>query len=311
VLFCTFKDNGAQGSLKGWHMPLVIGIRFNPAGKVYYFDPIGFKDLRVGEYVVVETSRGEEAGRVVIPAHEVSDEEIVRRLKAISRRASSLDLMQMAYYQYREKDALKRCQEKVHEHNLPMKIVRAEYSYDGSRLVFFFAAEKRIDFRSLVQDLARSFKARIELRQIGVRDEAKLMGGLGRCGQTLCCTTWLTEFNPVSIKMAKAQDLPLSPMDISGVCGRLLCCLAYESDYYAEAQKRLPKRGKVIDTPQGRGTVTRLDFIKETVHVELENQVVVEFSHEELTTPPKPPPAKTPEPSPQRSRRRRRRRPRK
>jgi cell fate regulator YaaT (PSP1 superfamily) len=311
VLFCTFKDNGAQGSLKGWHMPLVIGIRFNPAGKVYYFDPIGFKDLRVGEYVVVETSRGEEAGRVVIPAHEVSDEEIVRRLKAISRRASSLDLMQMAYYQYREKDALKRCQEKVHEHNLPMKIVRAEYSYDGSRLVFFFAAEKRIDFRSLVQDLARSFKARIELRQIGVRDEAKLMGGLGRCGQTLCCTTWLTEFNPVSIKMAKAQDLPLSPMDISGVCSRLLCCLAYESDYYAEAKKRLPKRGKVIDTPQGRGTVTRLDFIKETVHVELENQVVVEFSHEELTTPPKPPPAKTPEPSPQRSRRRRRRRPRK
>jgi cell fate regulator YaaT (PSP1 superfamily) len=311
VLFCTFKDNGAQGSLKGWHMPLVIGIRFNPAGKVYYFDPIGFKDLRVGEYVVVETSRGEEAGRVVIPAHEVSDEEIVRRLKAISRRASSLDLMQMAYYQYREKDALKRCQEKVHEHNLPMKIVRAEYSYDGSRLVFFFAAEKRIDFRSLVQDLARSFKARIELRQIGVRDEAKLMGGLGRCGQTLCCTTWLTEFNPVSIKMAKAQDLPLSPMDISGVCGRLLCCLAYESDYYAEVKKRLPKRGKVIDTPQGRGTVTRLDFIKETVHVELENQVVVEFSHEELTTPPKPPPAKTPEPSPQRSRRRRRRRPRK
>jgi cell fate regulator YaaT (PSP1 superfamily) len=272
----------------------------------------------VGEYVVVETSRGEEAGKVVIPAHEVSDQEIVRQLKEISRRASSLDLMQMAYYRYREEDALERCQEKVHEHNLPMKIVRAEYSYDGSRLVFFFAAEKRVDFRALVQDLARSFKARIELRQIGVRDEAKLLGGLGRCGQTLCCTTWLTEFSPVSIKMAKAQDLPLSPMDISGVCGRLLCCLAYESDHYAEAKKRLPKRGKVIDTPQGRGTVIRLDVIKESVHVELENQVIAEFSHEELMAgpapqkrQPEPAPKGSPEPSPKRSRRRRRRRPRK
>ena len=284
-------------------MPLVVGIRFNPAGKVYYFDPIGYKDLRVGEYVVVETSRGEEAGKVVIPAHDVSDQEIVRRLKPISRRASTLDLTQMAYYQFRERNALTRCQEKVHEHNLPMKIVRAEYSYDGSRLVFFFAAEKRVDFRALVQDLARSFRARIELRQIGVRDEAKLMGGIGRCGQTLCCTTWLTEFSPVSIKMAKAQELPLSPMDISGICGRLLCCLAYESDYYAEVKKRLPKRGKVIDTPRGPGKVTRLDMLKETVFVELDNQEVVEFSHEELKAEP---PAPT-----KRSRRRRRRRSRK
>ena len=300
-------------------MPLVVGIRFSPAGKVYYFDPAGYKDLQVGEYVVVETSRGEEAGKVVIPAHEVSDQEIVRRLKAINGRASSLDLMQMAYYRYREEDALERCQEKVHEHNLPMKIVRAEYSYDGSRLVFFFAAEKRVDFRKLVQDLARSFKARIELRQIGVRDEAKLLGGLGRCGQMLCCTTWLTEFSPVSIKMAKAQDLPLSPMDISGVCGRLLCCLAYESEHYAEAKKRLPKRGKVIDTPQGRGTVTRLDIMKDSVHVELENNVIVEFSHEELMAgpapsqkrEPEPPPKTPPEPSSKRSRRRRRRRSRK
>ncbi len=300
-------------------MPLVVGIRFNAAGKVYYFDPAGYKDLRVGEYAVVETSRGEEVGKVVIPSHEVSDREIVRRLKAISRRASSLDLMQMAYYRFREEDALERCQEKVHEHNLPMKIVRAEYSYDGSRLVFFFAAEKRVDFRSLVQDLARSFKARIELRQIGVRDEAKLLGGLGRCGQMLCCTTWLTEFSPVSIKMAKAQDLPLSPMDISGVCGRLLCCLAYEGDHYAEAKKKLPKRGKVVNTPEGRGTVTRLDILKESVHVELENQVVVEFSYKELTAgpapqkkrQPEPPPKRSPGPPPKRSRRRRRRRPRK
>jgi len=263
-------------------MPLVVGIRFNPAGKVYYFDPAGFEDLRVGEYVIVETSRGEEAGRIVITPHEVSDEEIIRRLKGVSRRASALDLTQMPYYRYREKDTLDRCQQKVLEHTLPMKIVRTEYNYDGTRLVCFFSAEKRVDFRKLVQDLARSFKARIELRQIGVRDEAKLMGGIGRCGLTLCCSTWLTEFSPVSIKMAKLQDLPLSPMDISGVCGRLLCCLAYESDHYAEVKKTLPRRGKVIDTPHGRGKVTQVDVIKNTIHVELENQVIVEVSHQEL-----------------------------
>jgi len=263
-------------------MPQVVGVRFNQAGKVYYFDPADFKDLKVGEYVVVETSRGEEAGKIVIAAHQVSDTEIVRRLKGITRRASALDLTQMAYYQFREQEALERCQDKAVEHNLPMKIVRAEYNYDGSRLVFFFASEKRVDFRKLVQDLARSFRARIELRQIGVRDEAKIMGGIGRCGLSLCCSTWLTEFNPVSIKMAKLQDLPLSPMDISGVCSRLLCCLAYESDFYAEAKERLPRRGKVIDTPHGRGTVTQVDIVKESVQVELENQVTVEVSHQEL-----------------------------
>jgi cell fate regulator YaaT (PSP1 superfamily) len=284
-------------------MPLVVGIRFNRAGKVYYFAPAQFKDLQVGEYIVVETSRGEEAGRIVIPPHEVSDQEIVRRLKPITRRASALDLTQMAYFQLREKEALERCQDKVLEHNLPMKIVRAEFNYDGSRLIFFFASEKRVDFRKLVQDLARSFRARIELRQIGVRDEAKLMGGIGRCGLSLCCATWLTEFNPVSIKMAKLQDLPLSPMDISGVCGRLLCCLAYESDFYAEAKKRLPKRGKVIDTPHGPGKVTHVDMIKESVQVELENQITVEVSHEELEAM-----TQAPSPAPRRRRGRRRRR---
>ena len=284
-------------------MPLVVGIRFNRAGKVYFFAPAQFQDLRVGEYVVVETSRGEEAGRIVIPPHQVSDQEIVRRLKPITRRASALDLTQMAYFQFKEKEALERCQDKVLEHNLPMKIVRAEFNYDGSRLVFFFASEKRVDFRKLVQDLARSFRARIELRQIGVRDEAKLMGGIGRCGLSLCCATWLTEFNPVSIKMAKLQDLPLSPMDISGVCGRLLCCLAYESDYYAEARKKLPKRGNVIDTPHGRGKVTQVDMIKESVQVELENQITVEVSQEELEAM-----TQAPSPAPRRRRGRRRRR---
>jgi cell fate regulator YaaT (PSP1 superfamily) len=285
-------------------MPLVVGVRFNPASKVYYFDPTGFEDVQTKEYVVVETARGEEVGEVVIPACEVADDEIVGTLKAVCRRASAIDLTQMAYYRYKEQGALERCREKVEEHKLPMKLVRAEYNYDGSRLVFFFAAEKRVDFRALVQDLARSFRARIELRQIGVRDEAKLLGGIGRCGLALCCATWLTEFNPVSIKMAKQQDLPLSPMEISGLCGRLLCCLAYEDQYYAEMREKLPRRGKVIDTPQGPGRVVQVNAIKETVQVELESQVMVDVSYEELTTQPQPqpqPPASTP-------RRRRRRR---
>jgi cell fate regulator YaaT (PSP1 superfamily) len=278
-------------------MALIVGIRFNPAGKIYYFDPTGFEDTRMGQYLVVETSRGEEVGRVVIPPGNVDDEEIVKRLKSVQRRATALDLTQMAFYRHKEQQALARCQEKVHEHNLPMKMVRAEYNYDGSRLIFFFAAEKRVDFRSLVQDLARSFRARIELRQIGVRDEAKLLGGMGRCGLTLCCSTWLTEFSPVSIKMAKLQDLPLSPMDISGVCGRLLCCLAYESDQYAAIKENLPRVGKVIETPHGRGKVIQINVVKETVQVELENQVTVEVSHQELST--------TEQPSTRRPKRRR------
>jgi cell fate regulator YaaT (PSP1 superfamily) len=265
-------------------MPLVIGVRFNPASKVYYFDPGDWIDLKAGEFVVVETARGEEVGKVVIPPRRVGQDEIVGRLKGVQRRASALDLTQLTYYRHKEQSALERCREKAQEHNLPMKVVRAEYNYDGSRLVFFFAAEKRVDFRKLVQDLARSFRARIELRQIGVRDEAKLMGGLGRCGLTLCCATWLTDFDPVSIRMAKQQDLPLSPMEISGVCGRLLCCLAYENEYYAEVKAKLPKRGNVIDTPHGRGRVVQVNVINESVQVELESQVTVEVSHEELAT---------------------------
>jgi cell fate regulator YaaT (PSP1 superfamily) len=263
-------------------MPLVTGVRFSPAAKVYYFDPTGLEDLAVGEYVVVQTSRGEEVGKVIIAPCQVSKQEIVGRLKTVLRRATAVDLTQMSYYRYREREALERCQEKAQQHNLPMKIIRAEYNYDGSRLVVFFAAEKRVDFRNLLQDLARSFRARIELRQIGVRDEAKLMGGIGRCGLTLCCSTWLTEFSPVSIKMAKQQDLPLSPMEISGLCGRLLCCLAYENQYYADVKKDLPKRNEVIDTPHGRGKVVQVNVIKELVQVELDSQVIVEVSHQEL-----------------------------
>jgi len=285
-------------------MPRVVGVRFNPASKVYYFAPGDIEQLGAGEYVVVETARGQEVGQVIIPPTEVRKDEVVGKLKSVVRRALALDLTQMAYHRLREREALERCQEKVDEHHLPMKMIRAEYNYDGSRLVFFFTAEKRVDFRRLVQDLARSFKARIELRQIGVRDEAKLLGGLGRCGRMLCCSTWLTEFNPVSIKMAKQQDLPLSPMEISGLCGRLLCCLAYENQYYTEAKARLPKRGKMVDTPQGSGKVIQVNAIQETVQVQLENQMVVEVSGQELATATQPPP---PKPTSQRRRRRRRR----
>jgi cell fate regulator YaaT (PSP1 superfamily) len=283
-------------------MPLVVGVRFNPATKVYYFDPTGYEDLGPGEQVVVETTRGEEVGKVIIAPSQVSTDEVVGRLKHVRRRATAVDLVDMAYYRFREEEALARCLEKVEEHGLPMKLIRAEYNYDGRRLVVFFSAERRVDFRRLVQDLARSFKARIELRQIGVRDEAKLMGGIGKCGLPLCCSTWLTEFSPVSIKMAKLQDLPLSPMEISGVCGRLLCCLAYEKDHYAQIRKELPKRGDVLDTEQGRGTVVQIHPIRESVEIELENQVRVEVTQEELNTP-----ASTAAAAPRRERRRRRR----
>jgi cell fate regulator YaaT (PSP1 superfamily) len=267
-------------------MPLVIGVRFSPAAKVYYFDPAGLEDLQLGEHVIVETARGEEAGQVVIGPREVTDQEIVGKLKGVQRRATALDLTQLASFRYREQEALERCIEKVKEHGLPMKMVRAEYNYDGSRLVFFFVSETRVDFRELVRDLAQAFKARIELRQIGVRDEAKLLGGLGRCGQTLCCSTWLTDFHPVSIKMAKQQDLPLSPMEISGVCGRLLCCLAYENETYIAAKATLPKQGDMLDTPHGPGKIVQVNVIKETVQVELESQVIVEVSYQDVENKP-------------------------
>lgn len=269
--------------MKGETMPLVVGIRFHPATKVYYFDPGELTDLQEGEYVVVETSRGEEIGKVVIAPRQVAEQEVVGRLKGVQRRATAQDLVQAVFYRHKEQEALERCQEKVREHGLPMKVIRAEYNYDGSRLVFFFTAEKRVDFRQLVQDLSRTFKARIELRQIGVRDEAKILGGIGRCGLALCCASWLTEFHPVSIKMAKHQDLPLSPVEISGMCGRLLCCLAYEDEYYVKTKEELPKVGTEIETPHGRGKVVQVNVIKESVQVELESQVTVEVSQQELS----------------------------
>ncbi len=262
---------------------MVIGVRFKRASKVYDFGLNGLTDLQPGDEVIVETSRGRELGRVIIGPHEVDEDEIVGELKPVERRATPQDRLEAQRYRRREAKALAKCREKVAEHGLPMKVVDAEYSFDGSRLVFSFTAEKRVDFRALVRDLARTFHARIELRQIGVRDETKLCGGVGSCGRELCCRSWLTEFSPVSIKMAKHQGLPLSPMEISGVCGRLLCCLSFEDPYYIEARGRLPKVGAQVITPEGPGRVVGINALKETLNVRLESDAVVEFEAAEVT----------------------------
>jgi cell fate regulator YaaT (PSP1 superfamily) len=261
-------------------MPKIVGIRFKPVSKIYYFDPTDFEDLEVGDYVIVETARGREAGEVAIAPKEVPKDEVVGKLKGIVRRAEPWDLVQMEHHRCLAHEALEVGQEKAAEYNLPMKIVKAEYNFDGSLLVFHFVAENRVDFRDLVRDLAKTFKAKIELKQVGVRDEAKLMGGLGRCGRPLCCISFLSEFKPVSIRMAKQQNLPLSPTEISGRCGRLLCCLTYENEYYVEMKKKLPRVGERVNTHYGPGKVTDVNVLKETVSVKLESEVTVEVPAE-------------------------------
>jgi cell fate regulator YaaT (PSP1 superfamily) len=281
-------------------MPEVVGVRFREAGKIYYFDPTEFEDLKVGTYVIVDTARGEDVGQVAVAPNQVADSELVGQLKGILRPAEPWDLLRMQHFRDREEQALEKCRQKVAEHGLPMKVIKAEYNFDGSRLVFYFTAEKRVDFRKLVRELAKTFRSRIELKQVGVRDEAKMMGDLGCCGRPLCCASFLCEFNPVSIKMAKQQDLPLSPMEISGICGRLLCCLAYENDYYIEAKKRLPEVGDVVVTSYGSGKVTGINVLKETLSVDLGRETTVEIAAEELKT--------DEEPTSRRRRKRRRRR---
>ncbi|MCD6521114.1 MAG: stage 0 sporulation family protein [Anaerolineae bacterium] len=263
-------------------MPIVCGIKFRRGGKVYYFSPGDIPDLQVGDHVIVETAKGKELGQVVIAPKEVDESELVGELKPILHRATQLELLEAERYKHQEPEAMAKCKEQVAKFQLPMKIVGAEYSYDGSRLTFFFTAEQRVDFRELVRELAKIFRTRIELRQIGVRDEAKLLGGLGKCGRPLCCATWLTEFNPVSIRMAKQQDLPLSPMEISGLCGRLLCCLVYENDFYQEVKSKFPKVGKMVNTPYGPGKVIKVSVFKETVSILLEDGSTLELTAEEL-----------------------------
>lgn len=246
----------------------IVGVSFRHADKIYYFDPAGYR-LEVGDYVVVETKKGKELGRVVLPPRELSEEDLPEPLKPIVRLATPWDLVSKDLWKHKEAEALQVVAEKVQEHGLKMKLVRCEYNFDGGRLVIYFTAEKRVDFRALVRDLARTFRTRIEMRQIGDRDEAKMLSGFGRCGRELCCASWLREFSPISIKMAKIQNLPLDPSEITGVCGKLLCCLSYELITYEEAQKKLPRVGSTVTTLYGKGKVLRVNALTETVTVRL------------------------------------------
>ena len=252
-------------------MTEIIGVRFKSGGKQYYFDPRG-QAVAPGQGVIIETSRGLEYGDCVQGNTLVEDDAVVQPLRPLVRLATERDLDTVAKNREKEKRAFSICQEKIAAHGLEMKLVEVEYSFEGNKILFFFTADGRVDFRALVKDLAGVFHARIELRQIGVRDEAKMLGGLGICGKSFCCATFLDEFQPVSIKMAKTQSLSLNPTKISGTCGRLMCCLKYEQEAYEDAVKRMPKNESFVETPEGVGTVTQVNLLKETVKVRLEDQ---------------------------------------
>ncbi len=247
----------------------VIGVRFKNAGKLYFFDPGPYWPTP-GDFVVVETTRGIELGEVVTGVRELNDEQLSSPLKQVVRIATAQDVQHAEENKQHEKEAYTICQKKISEHKLDMKLVSVEYTFDNSKILFYFTANGRVDFRSLVKDLAAVFKTRIELRQIGVRDEAKMLGGLGPCGRPICCGAFLGDFQPVSIKMAKEQNLSLNPTKISGVCGRLMCCLKYEEDTYEQTRKRMPKVGKEVSTPDGIGVVWDLNVIKESVRVRIQ-----------------------------------------
>ena len=251
-------------------MTKVVGIRFRNVGKIYYFNPRGYK-MKTGDHVIVETARGIEYGRVVLGPKEVREEEVVHPLKEVLRVATAEDDEREAQNRLKEKDAFKICQKKIREHGLEMKLIDAEYTFDNNKVLFYFTADGRIDFRQLVKDLAAIFKTRIELRQIGVRDETKILGGIGICGRCLCCHTYLTEFAPVSIKMAKEQNLSLNQTKISGVCGRLMCCLKNEQETYEELNKKLPGTGDTVILPDGlQGTVHSVNVLRQQVKVIVE-----------------------------------------
>jgi len=263
-------------------MPIVVGVQFKPVTKVYHFDSNQLLDLAAADYVIVDTARGPEVAQIVQPPHQIDAGDVVGEMKPVLRRATPWDMVQRDVWQHKEAEALAICRAKARDHRLDIKMVRCEYSFDGGRLLVYFASEDRVDFRSLVRELARIFHTRIEMRQIGVRDEAKLLDGVGKCGRQLCCTSWLREFTPVSIRMAKNQQLPLNPDEISGVCGRLLCCLSYEDDVYREQNKKMPKLGAEVVTPQGAGRVRHVHPLKESVTVMLENHALVEFAVADL-----------------------------
>jgi len=249
----------------------VIGVRFKEAGKIYYFDPDG-NNLEKLDKVIVETSRGIECGEVVVANRDVEEEKIVKPLKKMLRKATDDDLKKLEENRKNEKTAFSICLKKIDKHGLDMKLVDVEYTFDNSKIIFYFTSDGRVDFRELVKDLAGVFRTRIELRQIGVRDESKLIGGLGICGRPLCCGSFLDDFQPVSIKMAKEQGLSLNPVKISGTCGRLMCCLKYEQEAYEHLLRVTPKVGAIVSTKEGKGTVIETNMLKGTLKVSFEDR---------------------------------------
>ena len=262
----------------------VVGVRFKKAGKIYYFDP---QDLTIekGNYAIVETARGIEFGECVIGVKQISEEDIISPLKSVIRVASAEDIEKNSYNKSREADAFNICLEKIEAHKLKMKLIDVEYTFDNNKVIFYFTADGRVDFRELVKDLATIFKTRIELRQIGVRDEAKMLGGLGPCGRPMCCSSFLGDFASVSIKMAKEQNLSLNPTKISGICGRLMCCLNYEQSTYEDIRKRMPAVGSIIETEDGKSEVISNNIIKEQVKAKFkrgEEEVVEIYKIEDV-----------------------------
>ena len=257
----------------------IVGVRFKKAGKIYYFDPADM-NIQKDTYVVVETARGIEFGECVIGIKEINENDIVAPLKSVLRIATEEDIDRHFKNKDKEKDAFNICLKKIQEHGLTMKLIDVEYTFDNNKVIFYFTADGRVDFRELVKDLATIFKTRIELRQIGVRDEAKMLGGLGPCGRPMCCSSFLGDFASVSIKMAKEQNLSLNPTKISGICGRLMCCLNYEQSTYEDIRKRMPKVGSIVKTSEGTGEVFSNNIVKESVKVKLkkgEEEILEEF----------------------------------
>ena len=261
----------------------VVDIQFRPGQKIYYFDPNGIQ-CKLGDHVIIDTARGPEFGVCTGGNHAISSKDVISPLRPVLRHATKQDERTMEENRIKEKQAYEACLEKIREHQLDMQLVSAEYAFDGSKILFFFTADERVDFRELVKNLACAFHTRIELRQIGVRDKAKMVGGLGICGRPFCCASFLDDFQPVSIKMAKTQNLSLNPTKISGTCGRLMCCLKYEQDAYEDLIRTSPKPESFVDTPDGRGTVVELDLLRQRVKVRFEDrpEATGVFSNEDI-----------------------------
>lgn len=262
----------------------IVGVRFKKVGKVYHFDPAGF-DIKQGDMVIVETSRGIEMGEVVVGIHEIDESAVKKPLRSVLRIATDEDMQTLAENKKKEAEAFKLCCEKIKKHGLGMKLVEVEYTFDNSKILFYFTADGRIDFRELVKELANIYRTRIELRQIGARDESKTLGSIGICGRGLCCSQFLGEFEPVSIKMAKEQGLSLNPTKISGSCGRLMCCLKFEQEAYEDLLKVTPRAGSVVETKDGIGTIEYVNLLKGQLKVKLENErekVYKDFSVDEV-----------------------------